>query len=192
MDWSQQRTSEGRTCGEKGKSVLLCTSFSDLIKGSTVKGHSVLKSSCTTGMPKPWFRMTLAEMRCETSSRIVMVQSLVDNTASSWRRKQAETLETAITRSPSDAAVFSPGPRGSNDTLAKLWSPPSALSLLWHTICILMIMVKWLDQFGLKQINISDKYTHVWKGRGKIAQPLDKYLSERLHTALKANLPKPT
>lgn len=124
MDWGQQRTSEGKTCGQKGRSVLPRTSFGDWKKGSTVRVHSVLKSSCITGVPKPWLGMTSAEMCCRTSSRVVMVQSLVDNTVSSCRRKQAGTLEAAITRSPPDAAVCSPkpSPQGSNGIPGKLLS----------------------------------------------------------------------
>lgn len=71
-------------------------------------------------------------------------------------------------------------------------------------------MVIWLDQFGLKQTKVCCKFwvfytvfdyfcektltlqnACVWKDMGKITLPLVKYPLERLHIALKRNLPKP-
>lgn len=150
--------------GKKESSVLLQTSFGDWKKGSTVRAHSVLKSSCITGVPKPWLGMTSAEMSCMTSSGVVMAQPLVDNTVFSCCRKHAATLEAVITGHPQVLLRCNPSPTHTEAMrFLENWDHLSFIkclnSLLPQTHPMyLMVMVKWLDRFDLKQSKICCKH----------------------------------
>lgn len=162
MDWGQQRTSEGKLCGKKGRRVLLIWW---LEKGKCSKSPLSTRAFLHHGMQTlaqddlGWNVSHDQQQSCDGTLTREGQSFLTQkgNKQGLWRLPSLGHQEVLLCVLPSPSQLEAMGSLGNGNHLS-LIKMSLALSLLRHASWMLLNMVKWLDQFGLNQTEVPCKH----------------------------------